>query len=399
MRLVFVVMPISPSVRDATGRAAELLERARGLTPVLRTRAAYCEEIRTIPSPTIAELRAAELLRIATPTRFGGLGLDIELIADVAGEIARACGSTGWMASLWAVHQYVVGWWGAQAQAEFWADGPDTLASTASALVSFESERAEGGLRITGRWKFASGIDHAEWVILHTPNENCLVPRPELEIEDDWYVSGLRGTGSKSVVAKGVLVPQHRIVTHEELAMGSYPGRLVSDSPWHKLPNPMALVLPNFTVAPLAGMSQGVADVFEERVQGRLDPQTQQPAHERSATQLRFAEATAELHAARLVLDRNLADLRATGEAGGQLTLEERTLSRRNLTYAATLCTRATNRLVDGTDSTALYEVTSLHRLARDVRAGALQYAVGFDEAAEQFSRVRWGLEPQTLVY
>ena len=47
----------------------------------------------------------------------------------------------------------------------------------------------------------------------------------------------------------------------------------------------------------------------------------------------------------------------------------------------------------------ALYEVTGLHRLARDVRAGALNYAVAFDEAGAQYSRVRWGLEPQTLLY
>ena len=69
------------------------------------------------------------------------------------------------------------------------------------------------------------------------------------------------------------------------------------------------------------------------------------------------------------------------------------------MTYAATLCTRATNRLVDGADSASLYEVTGLHRLARDVRAGALNYAVAFDEAGAQYSRVRWGLEPQTLLY
>jgi 3-hydroxy-9,10-secoandrosta-1,3,5(10)-triene-9,17-dione monooxygenase len=390
----------SPPVETAAGpAAAELVERARALIPSLRARVAYCDENRQIPAPSVADLRTAGFLRIATPTRFGGLGLDLEVIADVAGEIARACGSTGWMTSFWATHQYLAGWWGEEAQAEFWANGPDTLASTASALVSFESEPADGGLRVTGRWKFSSGIDHAEWVILHTPNENCLLPRSEVEIEDDWYVSGLRGTGSKSVVIEGAFVPSHRIVTHEELAMGSYPGRFLSDSPWHKLPNPLALVLPNFIVAPIIGMAQGVADVFEERVQRRLDPQTQQPAHERVANQERFAEATAELHAATLIHRRNLADLRGWGEAGGHLTLAERATSRRNVTYAATLCTRATNRLVDGTDSAALYEVTGLHRLARDVRAGALQYAVAFDEAAQQFSRVRWGLEPQTLLY
>jgi 3-hydroxy-9,10-secoandrosta-1,3,5(10)-triene-9,17-dione monooxygenase len=390
----------SAPVETAAGATpTELVERARALRPALRERAAHCEELRQIPATTVADLRAAGIFRIATPVRFGGLGLDLEVIADVAGELARACGSTGWMASFWATHQYMVGWWGEEAQAEYWANGPDTLSSTVSALVAFESEPADGGLRLSGRWRFSSGIDQAEWIILHTPNENCLLPRSDFEIEDDWYASGLRGTGSKSIVIEDAFVPSHRIVTHDELGLGHYPGRFLSDSPWYRLPNPAILVLPNFIVAPILGMVQGVADVFEERVQRRRDPQTQLPAHERVANQERFAEATAELHAAKLVHRRNLADLREWGAKGGQLTLEQRTTSRRNVTYAATLCTRAANRLIDGTDSSALYEVNSLHRLGRDVRAGALQYAIAFDEAAQQYSRVRWGLEPQTLLY
>jgi alkylation response protein AidB-like acyl-CoA dehydrogenase len=381
------------------GSPAELVEAARALLPTIRARASYCDEARQIPPATVAELRAAGWLRIATPTHFGGFGLDLAVVADVAGELGRACGSTGWMSSFWAVHQYMAGWFGKEAQAEFWAGGPDVLASTASALVSWESQGVDGGLQLTGRWRFSSGIDHAEWLIVHTPDENCLLPRSDFEVEDDWFVSGLRGTGSKSVVVVNAFVPSHRIVTHDELAIGDYPGRAHSESPWHRLPNPLALVIPNFIVAPILGTAQGVADLFEERVQRRLDPQTQQPAHERVASQERFAESTAELHAARLILHRNLDELRAWGAAGGQLTLADRTTSRRNVTYAATLCTRAANRLVDGADSSALYEVTGLHRQARDVRAGGLNYAVAFDEAGAQYSRVRWGLEPQTLLY
>jgi alkylation response protein AidB-like acyl-CoA dehydrogenase len=377
----------------------ELVARARALVPVLRERAPYCEELRRIPDETVAALKAAGVTRIATPKRFGGMGHDLEVIADVAGETARGCGSTGWMTSFWATHQYQVGWWSEEAQAEYWADGPDTLSSTVSALVSYESEPEPDGLRLSGRWRFSSGIDHAEWIILHTPNETCLVPRSDFRTEDDWFVSGLRGTGSKTVVIDDAFVPAHRMITHDDLGNGHYPGRALYDSPWYKLPNPAVLVLPNFILAPILGMVQGIADGFEERVRTRHDPQTQQPAFELHANQARFAEGTAELHAARLVHRRNLEDLRRWGGSGGHLTLEERTYSRRNVTYATKLCTAAANRLIDGVDSSALYESNSIHRLGRDVRAGALQFALAWDEAAAQFSRVRWGLEPQTLLF
>jgi 3-hydroxy-9,10-secoandrosta-1,3,5(10)-triene-9,17-dione monooxygenase len=113
---------------------------------------------------------------------------------------------------------------------------------------------------------------------------------------------------------------------------------------------------------------------------------------------MRYAEASAEVEAARLFMRHDLARLREWGASGEQLPLEDRGALRRNVTYATTLCTRAANRLVDSMDSSALYEVNSLHRLARDVRAGALQFALAWDETALQYSRVKWGLEPQTVI-
>src|SRR5215470_15007913 len=95
MRILFAAMAGSP---------AELVEAARALLPTIRGRASHTDEARQIPPATVADLRAAGLLRIATPTRFGGLGLDLAVVADVAGELGRACGSTGWMSSFWAVH-------------------------------------------------------------------------------------------------------------------------------------------------------------------------------------------------------------------------------------------------------------------------------------------------------
>jgi alkylation response protein AidB-like acyl-CoA dehydrogenase len=150
-------------------------------------------------------------------------------------------------------------------------------------------------------------------------------------------------------------------------------------------------------LAPIIGMAQGCLDVFEERVKSRKDPLTMQPAIERTAPQTRFAEASVEVEAARLFMRHDLARLRNWGETG-EITMEERAALRRNVTYGTTLCARAANRLVDGMDSSALYESNLLHRFARDVRAGALQFALAWDESAVQYSRVKWGLEPQTVI-
>jgi len=376
----------------------ELIARARAMIPALRARSADTEANRRVPQETIDELKANDLLRIATPRRWGGLGYDLEVVARVAGEIARGCGSTGWLTSFWATHNYMVGWWSEEAQAEYFADGPQQLSSTVSAIVTCNAEMEPDGLHISGRWKFSSGIDEAQWILLLAPAGNCLIPRSEFVIEDDWYVSGLRGSGSKSIVIEGTVVPHHRLLSHEDLAAGSYPGAQLYDSPWYHVSRPQFMVLGHFILAPILGIAQGIVDLFDERIRERRDPQTMLPAIEREANQLRYAEATVKLLTAQLLYERNFADLRRWGTERAQLTVEQRAYIRRNLTYARKLAIEVGNSLIDGADSSALYEVHQLHRLGRDLRGAGLQFTLFWEEAAIQYSRVTWGMEPQTIV-
>jgi hypothetical protein len=80
------------------------------------------------------------------------------------------------------------------------------------------------------------------------------------------------------------------------------------------------------------------------------------------------------------------------------MTVEQRAYIRRNLTYARKLAVEVGNSLIDGADSSALYEVNQVHRMGRDLRAAALQFTLFWEEAAIQYSRVMWGLEPHTIV-
>jgi len=375
-----------------------LVERARALAPVVRERGRRSEELRQLPPETVADFKRLGFIRSVVPQRFGGLDLDLEVVADVSMEVARGCGASGWLASFMPTHQHLVTWFSEKAQEEYWANGPDTLSSTVPGYKGMGREEVPGGLRVSGRTAFSSGVDYADWALVHTPVETCLVPREDFEIVDDWFVSGLAGTGSKSVVIKDAFVPAHRIVTNEQLALGTHPGAELTDSPWCHVRNPLMLVLNHFILAPVIGMARGVLDRFDERARQRLDPQIFKPAIERAGPQLRFAEASAELDAAEMFLRRNLAVVRESGRARTELPLSERAEIRRNIVYASKLVLQATNRLVDGMDSSALYDVNSLHRQARDVRAGSLQFVLHWEETAMAYSRVHWGLDPQTML-
>jgi 3-hydroxy-9,10-secoandrosta-1,3,5(10)-triene-9,17-dione monooxygenase len=371
----------------------ELVERAQSLVPALLERAPLAEELRRLPDENVTAFKDAGFARMTTPTRFGGYGYGLGVMAEVAQPIGQACGASAWMYAFWPTHQHMVMWFSEEAQADYWADGPDTLSSTASAVVAWESTPVDGGLRVTGAHKFSSGIDHAEWVLLTSADENCLVPRSDFTIEDDWQVGGLKGTGSKTIRYHDIFIPSHRIVRHEAFAENTFPGRMLyPDDPFQQIPTPPGFVLPLGILAAVVATAGGVVEMFDKRARTRFDLLSMEPAHQRQIVQHRFAESAMEHDLALTLLRRNLAEMAAHPD----MPLLERARIRRNTTYANHLCTRLVDRLIASGDASALYDANHVHRLARDVRAGALQFALGWDETAIQYSRVRWGLEPQT---
>src|SRR6266513_1745807 len=118
----------------------ELRRKAADLVPVLRERSARCEELRRIPPETVQDVIDAGFLRIAQPVPFGGLGLGVDTVAEVAIEIGRGCPSTAWMVGQWPGHNFIAGMYTKEAQDEYFADGPDTLSSTASAVVKMDAQ-------------------------------------------------------------------------------------------------------------------------------------------------------------------------------------------------------------------------------------------------------------------
>src|SRR5918992_980964 len=141
---------VSPSVGETSVTREELLCRATALLPVLKERAARTEQLRQIPPETVQDLISSGLIRLGNPQRYGGLGIEYDMAFDVAWELGRACGSTAWCYALWTVHNWWVGHFPAQAQEEFFANGPDTLAASALNLSGGQAESVAGGLRISG---------------------------------------------------------------------------------------------------------------------------------------------------------------------------------------------------------------------------------------------------------
>ena len=351
-------------------RPVDALDKARSLAPVLRERAFATEEARRISDETIAELKEAGLFRILQPARFGGFELDPQVFLEVGMIISAACGSTGWVYSVIAVHNWQLGLMPEQAQEDVWGSDQDTLICS-SYTPRGNVEIVDGGYRLSGRWSFSSGCDHAQWAILGGAATDeagnvrrlCfLVPRSDYVIDDVWRVVGLRGTGSNDVVVTDAFVPEHR--THDFRS-----GSVTSDSPIYQLP-----FGPVFTfgiAAPLLGAAQGALDDHIAWTAERVRITRGVRVAEEPFSQARVAEAAGELDGARLQLKRDLDEMMALARDEKDIPVEIRARARLDQVRATQLAISAVDRVFQNSGGRVLHELNPIQRAWRDIHAGA----------------------------
>ena len=370
----------------------DLLQRAARLVPVLRERAARTEQLRQIPPETVKDLVASGLLRIGNPERFGGVGADIDTGHAVAWELGRGCGSTAWCASLWVVHNWWLGHFTEQAQEEFFATGPDTLASTGLNPANGRAEPVPGGFRVSGRWGFSSGCDAATWAMLAVPGPASgtlrwlLIPRPDYEILDTWFVSGMRGTGSKDIVVNDVFVPAHRQLDPDRAGDHERTGWELHQRLSYRVP--LRIMLGWDLAAPLVGVAQGAVDEFTSRLRGTSGPGR---TAESVPLQLRLAESSAEVDAARTIHRAAIQEMLDQAAAGREFTELDRLRYRRDKAFVTRLCVQAVNRLFEAGGAQAIADSQALQRFHRDVHAASHHAALAWDVAAEPYGRQALG--------
>jgi len=377
-----------PTVEELTGRA-------RAMIPTLRARGQKADEARRVSDQTVAEFVDAGFHLIGQPTRFGGFGYGQDVICQVSAEISRGDGTAGWLACFFAAHNLIIGLFPEQGQIEVWAEGSPVLCSTISTAGLIAYDKVDGGIRVNGKVRFSSGIDVANWVIIIGFSGLILIPKRDYRIEDDWFVMGMKGSGSKAVVLENVFVPDRRIVSPESLATYQTYGAKHYEAIHYRLP--FAVWSTTNQTSVILGMAQGLLDLFDERIRGRKDPHTTQPAIERPGWQLRFAEAAAEVDAARALFQSVHDDFKAWHIRGGEVSPEERARVRRNIVFTTKLCVQAANRLFDGGDASVIYDSNAIQRFFRDIRTAAVSISQVWDEPAIQYSRLHWGLPQQTL--
>ncbi|MFG3248814.1 acyl-CoA dehydrogenase family protein [Streptomyces sp. NPDC048187] len=383
--------------------AAALKESAAALVPLLRENAARTEADRRVAEENIAALTEAGLFRLTVPRRLGGHETDIRTFLEITSELARGCGSTAWVTTLVNVCNWMVGLYPERVQQEVWGENPD--ARVCGVLAPSATARAvEGGLVVTGRWGFASGSLHAQWASLGIPVVDAsgqqtdqgaaLVPMHELTVEDTWYVAGMRGTGSNTLVADEVFVPRDRILSVTQGVQGAYPTEHKDEALYRSALVPvLALVL----AGPQVGLAQAGMDVVTASLaKGRGISYTfYEKASESPSTQIQLAEAAQLIDTARLHLLRAADDIDSWAARGEYMPFETRARVRMDTGYVARRSREALDLLLSVQGAGSFAEANPLQRIWRDQETGSRHAVINPAIAGELYGRSLLGVQEQ----
>jgi alkylation response protein AidB-like acyl-CoA dehydrogenase len=377
------------------------------MTPEFKARALVTERACRVPAENLRLLREAGLYRVVLPKRLGGHECDYDILVELVMAVAGACPSTGWVYGLYAAHQWLAASFPEEAQRDVFERDADAAICGSYAPVGTAAP-VEGGVRLSGRWSFASGCDGAQWALCATflpPDSDgrkpgpafLLVPATDYTIDDTWDVVGLAGTGSKTVVIADAFVPSHRVLRFADTTSGATPGSRLHTNPTFRIP--MLSNIPSCLAATAVGAAQGALDDYLEATGQRVTRGAVAGWASRMAEfptiQLRVAEAAASIDAAREVLLRDLRLRAATVRRGDAVTLEDRLVSRRGQAFAVSLAIRAVEALNASTGGQGLAATHPVQRAWRDANAVGRHISMNWDAVGTMYGQFALGLEPK----
>jgi alkylation response protein AidB-like acyl-CoA dehydrogenase len=366
-------MTLTGSEADRSATARELLARAAELRPLLERNAARGEEDRRIADESIDALAEAGLFRITVPRRFGGYEVDITTKLEVSAAVAEGDGATGWVLALTNVCHWLVGLYSDRCQQDIF--GADSDARVCGVLnPSAETRRVDGGLVVTGSWPWASGSLHATWGLVGVLDRNeagevtehalALIPTSDLTVEDTWYVAGMKGTGSNTLVAHEVLVPDHRLLSVPKAIENEYATEHTDEVLYRSSFIPvLALIL----VGPQLGLARAARDLVIAKAPRRAISYTSFERQDQSvAFQLEVAKAALMVDTAHLHAFRAASDIDAAARRGEKLDYVTRARVRADTGLTAETARDAIDRFVSAHGASSFADASPMQRIWRD---------------------------------
>lgn len=384
------------------GTVDDMVERIERALPDLQSRSLAEEKAGRLSDETIRSLDELGVFRISIPLEHGGLALSTADQRRIYTAVGKVAGSTGWVSWVTTTHVRWIAMFSERAKDEVY--GMDWVGPRVSGVISGhgpgKARRVEEGFMLSGRWPFCSGCRHTAWSILGAMCEGpdgspdvmlMLVPAADLEIVDDWAVSGMKASGSNTVqLAKEVFVPAHRVLRIADANNGN----------WASAPPPgQVLFRNNFVVyttvlsgsTPL-GMAKGALDYYRQRLDKRGIVATDYRVQSEAAvTHLQLAEAISRIDAAERLLAADCEELDRRAAAGEPCDDLFQAKVKFDVATSVRGCAEAIDILHRGSGAATIHEANPMQRYARDARVATVHAQFNYETCAENYGRALCG--------
>jgi 3-hydroxy-9,10-secoandrosta-1,3,5(10)-triene-9,17-dione monooxygenase len=387
------------SEREPGPNRDALLESARGMIPALRERGYAVDKDRRVADESIAEMLDTGILQMLAPRRFGGSEAGLSTFFDTAVLIGQGDGSTAWLFGILGCHHWVLSHFGLEAQQALYGETSHALFPLTFSGKGGSARKVEGGYRVNGEWGFASGIDFSDWVGALALVEgtdgaetvNLLIPKAQVEVVDNWFVSGMRGTGSREFHVRDLFVPDHLTLSQNLLMVGKTPGSAALPE-YRGLRASLHTVLMIATVGASLGLARRAIDEFIEFTKGRVGYGGINHAA-RASTQAKIADAMARYDAFHGLMQRHFVDVDLLAESGRTSSAEERLRYRRDAALAVATCADIINTMAGMAGARAQHERSPFQLIQRDINTVRTHVLLDRDDANELYGKHVLGLD------
>jgi alkylation response protein AidB-like acyl-CoA dehydrogenase len=375
------------------------------MAPAIRAASDEIEKERRIPTSIVKALKNAGVFGMTMPHVWGGPELDPLTQFRVLEALAMADGSVGWCAMINCDGGYITAFLDQEVARAMY---PDLQAGTAAAATpTGHALRVPGGYRVSGRFPFASGCHHCEWVWLGCvvmadgapvtdangvpETRQCMVKLSQCEILDTWYTTGLRGTGSNDLHVKDAFVEEEHTFSFQDKDLIKRPGALYAF--------PFMFVTKSSPVA--LGIARHALDVLIETATNKTarrytigeHPEPSKLMRDDVFIQEAVGRADTMLTSARAYLFEAIGDLWATLVSGMEPTPTQIARFTTTHAYVVGMCVDVVQLVFKAAGGTAVYQKGPLDRCLRDTLT-MNQHVVGTLRTYEMAGRMLLGLEP-----
>ncbi|MEZ5282685.1 MAG: acyl-CoA dehydrogenase family protein [Acidimicrobiales bacterium] len=357
------------------------------------------ESTRQLSPEAAALMHQAGLTKIVTPASHGGYQMTVRDLVEAERIIAHGSSAASWVLMVTGAHTFIAGRLPSAGLDEIFGADPGVLIPGVPSTRPGRAVRVEGGYRLTGRWPYASGADVGQWYIVgatgtvdetgtRCPTILAFLPADDISLDDTWFTTGMRGTGSKDIVLDDVFVPDHLTVRASAAVLGTVEG---VDVGLYRLP--VQATLATMLLGSIVGMAEAFRDIVIEQAKTRRHAYTGTPKVESAGMQRRVAEASGEIAAAWALTQQSCDMLDAAMNTQPPMPIGLRSQVRWNAAFANELCLRATNRLLGASGAGAAHKTNPLERLYRDISTATRHAMLDFDTAVEMHGQHLLGLE------